>query len=883
MTIQAPKTAHHPTRRLSHSISNVNPNRSLVNVSQTDPSQSPRQKFYLARETQLVSPTCLKSPSTPEERSPSPSYFGLIVDSSITSRPSDICPREIWCSTASIRSISASSPMLPQIDNDDPEYEAFRKRANESHTFNLGHSNLSIFASPKGFTRPKLEKRPTKFDAADLPSPKSRITARDRPSSDSIQFDLQQGKIILASPRTTENIREDLKELCLPAKIHNIVENNLSKPSRSIDKINLSVGNKNNASSLQLEDMSVMAPASKIQELIEKIPDSSFLLLDLRVFPQYSQSRIKGALNLCIPTTLLKRPSFNLQKLSDTFTNEEEKEKFSQWPTTEYIIMYDASSTQKKDSGPALNTLKKFSIEGWKGTSYILQGGFKEFSKICPSLIDCRPFNEIQSSKINLSLGTAAPAVAPVAGGCLMPLTKNAANPFFSNIRQNQDLIGGVGQMDIKIPSQITTECMKRIPKWLSGIAEKEDHGKRVSHKYLRIEQEELATMTKALSSKVCYGTPSVESKSIRLAGIEKGSKNRYNNIWPYEHSRVKLLSRPDGACDYVNASHIKASRSNKRYIASQGPLPATFEDFWSVIWEQGVQVIVMLTAEKEGGQLKCHDYWSAQSYGQYSLKVLSEKQVPLEVRPRNEFFRRRATTTTDMDAIRNASRSGKTVSEGPHVTIRKFALSHTDIPLLVHEITQIHYSSWPDFGAPANPCELLGLVELCDLIQRTATSPNQSPRIDEPEGEDTPPMLVHCSAGCGRTGTFCTIDSVIDILKRQRKEMNAKSMIKFPHSSFLGGHHSGKIKNTLPVTEDCWTWDGDMDLVEKTVEDFRSQRLSMVQNLRQFVLCYETVLEWVAQQVTRSQKPSPPVLKSVSKITAFEFNGGRDRCGSVF
>lgn len=327
-----------------------------------------------------------------------------------------------------------------------------------------------------------------------------------------------------------------------------------------------------------VEDMSIMAPASVIKEVIEKFPDSSFLLLDLRVYPQFSQSRIKGALNLCIPTTLLKRPSFNLQKLSDTFTNEEEKEKFSQWPTTEYIIMYDTASTQKKDSGPALNTLKKFAIEGWKGTSYILQGGFKEFAKTYPSLIDNRPFQEIQSCKINLSLGTTVPAVAPVAGGCLMPLTKNAVNPFFSNIRQNQDLIGGVGQMDIKIPSQITAECMKCLPKWLLGIAEKEDHGKRVSHKYLRIEQEELATMTKALSSKVSYGTPSVESKSVRLAGIEKGNKNRYNNIWPYEHSRVKLLSRPEGTCDYVNASHIKASKSNKRYIASQGPIPATFE-----------------------------------------------------------------------------------------------------------------------------------------------------------------------------------------------------------------------------------------------------------------------------------------------------------------
>lgn len=253
MTTQAPKSTHHPTQRLSHSISNVNLNRSLVNFPQTDLSQSPRQKFYLANETQLVSPKFPKSPCTTERRSPSPSYFGLIVDSSKNSRPTDVCSREIWCSTASIRNISASSPILPQINTDDPEYDAFRKRANESHTFNLGHSSLSIFASPKGLTRPKLEKRPTKFDAADLPSPKSRITARDRPTSDQIQSDFQQEKTPLASTRTTENVREIFKDLCLPAKVHTntVVENSLSKPSQSIGKIGLSIANKNDASSLQ--------------------------------------------------------------------------------------------------------------------------------------------------------------------------------------------------------------------------------------------------------------------------------------------------------------------------------------------------------------------------------------------------------------------------------------------------------------------------------------------------------------------------------------------------------------------------------------------------------------------------------------------------------
>lgn len=322
-----------------------------------------------------------------------------------------------------------------------------------------------------------------------------------------------------------------------------------------------------------------MISATQLREIMKSVPSSEYLLLDLRVFPQFSQSRIQNALNLCIPTTLLKRPSFSLQKLQDTFTNEAEKLRFSKWTSAKYIVVYDAFSSEKKDAVSAVNTLKKFTNEGWHGQCYILRGGFAEMSNSLPQLIDRRSTQEAQSStKINLSLGTAMPDVAPVAGGCVMPATKNAANPFFSNIRQNQDLIGGVGQMDVKVPEELGKAKDKLLPPWLATAAEAEDHGKRVSDKFLHLELDEQARMSKALSSGVSYGDSVVGCNDVQIAGIEKGGKNRYNNIWPFEHARVRLQGRPEGACDYVNASHIKASRSNKRYIASQGPLPATFE-----------------------------------------------------------------------------------------------------------------------------------------------------------------------------------------------------------------------------------------------------------------------------------------------------------------
>jgi protein-tyrosine phosphatase len=121
----------------------------------------------------------------------------------------------------------------------------------------------------------------------------------------------------------------------------------------------------------------------------------------------------------------------------------------------------------------------------------------------------------------------------------------------------------------------------------------------------------------------------------------------------------------------------------------------------------------------------------------------------------------------------------------------------------------------------------------------------------------------VHCSAGCGRTGTFCTVDSVIDMMKRQRVEW-ARNMrhvspmdIEGPAgvAMFQPFHRpSDDSMNPFFDTSDGeWLCRDDVDLIEKTVEDFRHQRLSMVQSLRQFVLCYESVLEWLGEQTPKS------------------------------
>ena len=165
---------------------------------------------------------------------------------------------------------------------------------------------------------------------------------------------------------------------------------------------------------------------------------------------------------------------------------------------------------------------------------------------------------------------------------CALPPQTSIMNPFFSNIRQNMDLIGGVGEIPVTIPPLLQSEGKPSLPTWLNKIVS-ENGAKLVSERFLAIEEAEKERMQKALNVSVTYNPdptgPSMESTNRHtLAGVEKGQKNRYNNIWPYDHTRVKLKDYPVDSCDYINASYIKSSRSKKRYIATQGPLPSTFQ-----------------------------------------------------------------------------------------------------------------------------------------------------------------------------------------------------------------------------------------------------------------------------------------------------------------
>jgi hypothetical protein len=214
-------------------------------------------------------------------------------------------------------------------------------------------------------------------------------------------------------------------------------------------------------------------------------------------------------------------------------------------------------------------------------TNDVLLGGFSGFSAIFDNQVDRTPPPKATTPvKGGLSLNGAS-GPEKVTGGvfnCPLPQSQSVVNPFFSNIRQNMDLIDGVGEIPIQVPTTMSNKNLSQLPTWLTDVACKEDGSKVVADRFLKIEKAEQRRMQDALNVSVVYdSSTSASVQPHTLAGVEKGNKNRYNNIWPYNHSRVKLQEYPTEECDYVNASHISVPHSQKRYIASQAPLPSTF------------------------------------------------------------------------------------------------------------------------------------------------------------------------------------------------------------------------------------------------------------------------------------------------------------------
>ncbi|XP_017590638.1 PREDICTED: receptor-type tyrosine-protein phosphatase T isoform X9 [Corvus brachyrhynchos] len=232
----------------------------------------------------------------------------------------------------------------------------------------------------------------------------------------------------------------------------------------------------------------------------------------------------------------------------------------------------------------------------------------------------------------------------------------------------------------------------------------------------------------------------------------ENRNKNRYGNIISYDHSRVRLqLLDGDPHSDYINANYIDGYHRPRHYIATQGPMQETVKDFWRMIWQENSASVVMVTNLVEVGRVKCVRYWpdDTEVYGDIKVTLI-------ETEPLAEYVIRTFTVQ----------------KKGYHE---------------IREIRQFHFTSWPDHGVPCYATGLLGFVR-------------QVKFLNPPEAG---PIVVHCSAGAGRTGCFIAIDIMLDMAENE----------------------------------------GVVDIFN-CVRELRSQRVNLVQTEEQYVFVHDAILE---------------------------------------
>ncbi|XP_059381274.1 receptor-type tyrosine-protein phosphatase mu-like isoform X4 [Carassius carassius] len=232
----------------------------------------------------------------------------------------------------------------------------------------------------------------------------------------------------------------------------------------------------------------------------------------------------------------------------------------------------------------------------------------------------------------------------------------------------------------------------------------------------------------------------------------ENRMKNRYGNIIAYDHSRVRLQPlEGEQSSDYINANYVDGYHRPNHYIATQGPMQETVYDFWRMVWQENTATIVMVTNLVEVGRVKCCKYWPDDTEIYRDMKVtLIETQLLSEY------------------------------------VIRTFAVEKRGAHE-IREIRQFHFTGWPDHGVPYHATGLLGFVR----------------RVKAKSPANAGPMVIHCSAGAGRTGCFIVIDIMLDMAERE----------------------------------------GVVDIYN-CVRELRSRRVNMVQTEEQYVFIHDAILE---------------------------------------
>ena len=351
---------------------------------------------------------------------------------------------------------------------------------------------------------------------------------------------------------------------------------------------------------------------------------------------------------------------------------------------------------------------------------------------------------------------------------------------FHSNIRQNTELPALADDSEIipvRWPRDLAPDVLDHVSIWLRVACLSKNGSAQLAKNFCDLELSEKSRLQKSLQSGVnVTSTRSSDQLSPYdvSASIEQGERNRYANIFPYEHSRVRLKLSP---ASYMNANYVQFNESTPKYIVTQAPTPVTFVDFWQMVWDCKVRVIYMLTPLTEGMTSKAHDYWKEIRYGKFQITKHSKVEHNLE----------------------NLVPFESCDSKHSVAIITELTLTDVDAPFeALRQITHVHALDWHDMTTIENPILLPQLINLPEIVrirkEYVSTEPTDVP------------VLVHCSAGCGRSGVFIAVDTALSLF------------------------------NTDPSCR------GSKDMLFEIIKAFRLQRMSLVQTMRQYTLCYEAL-----------------------------------------
>ncbi|CAK5279891.1 unnamed protein product [Mycena citricolor] len=386
-------------------------------------------------------------------------------------------------------------------------------------------------------------------------------------------------------------------------------------------------------------------------------------------------------------------------------------------------------------------------------------------------------------------------------------------------------------------------------------------------------------------------------------AGVEKGAKNRYRNIWPFEHARVKLHAdggwqgpdppkltsldlldaQPIAHDDYVNASYVQPLGTHRRYIATQGPLDATFGDFWTLVWQQNVHVIVMLTREVEGAVVKCGAYWMPGVYGSLKVELLGcGAPACTDICSSCAFDSGERPETTGF--FGNMAAKTQT-TEAPLLIRRTLRLTHAAYPHAPpRRVVQLQYRGWPDMNVPEETHGVLGLVGEVDKavdeagksalprnsVKHRARVESDGDDVDATagvvnralrDGAEGAPVLLHCSAGVGRTGGFIAIHAVLDSLRQEARSLFAsgQQISPVPGHRQSSGSDTQSTSSTGPLPSEIGRLAvADSDGMEVDSENVADGRTPMQVDGVDMTLGAEVTKRW-AQGVADTQPSSLP------------------------